>query len=67
MPTDNAAYWWEEMLNEREDDGRSDAGKGVFEPPHPGSDDPQDEAENWAYEIGWNDQRKELGDAFKWA
>jgi hypothetical protein len=65
MATDDD--WWEELLDERQADGRSDAGKGVFDPPHPGSDDPQDDMENHAYESGWRQRRKELGESFKWA
>jgi len=59
--------WWDTMLEGRTDDGRRDADEGKFDPPYPGSDDPQDEDENGAYERGFKQRRKELGDAFKWA
>ena len=40
---------------------------GVFNWPYQsGPDDPQNEAENAAYKEGFDQRRKELGDAFKW-
>ena len=67
MHTDSAHDWWDEMLESRREDGRRDAEQGKHEPPYPGSGDPQDEDENAAYDDGWHQRRKELGDAFQWA
>lgn len=57
---------WDDVLADREADGRADAERGVFEPPYPGSPDPQDMDEHDAYRAGWFARRKELGDAFAW-
>lgn len=61
-----AKDWYGTMLEERTNDGRRDADEGTFDPPYHGSDDPQDEDENAAYERGFQQRRKELGDAFQW-
>ena len=55
------------MLKERRQDGKKDADRGLFNPPYPGSDDAQDQEENWAYKEGFNSRRKELGPRFNWA
>ena len=64
--TDSVDDWWQQHLEEYRQDGRDDADLGVFSAPHPGSDDPQDETENWAYKEGFKQRRKELGDNFEW-
>ena len=46
--------------------GRADADRGRFDPPHGGTADPIDEAENEAYRRGFMARRKELGDKFEW-
>ena len=61
------AEWWENILQAHEDAGRADAVIGKYEPPYPGSNDPQDEDENAAYDGGFKRGRNELGDSFKWA
>ena len=58
--------WWDDMLAECEADGAKDAESGAFDPPYPGSDDEQDLAMNRAYQRGFNQRRKELGDKFRW-
>ena len=58
--------WWTKMLKERYDDGWRDAELGVFEPPYPNSDDPQDQDENFEYEKGFHDKRVKLGKDFQW-
>lgn len=60
------ADWWDELLAERFRDGQRDAEHGRFESPYPGSQDPQDEDENLAYRRGFDQRRRELGDAFRW-
>ncbi len=55
------------LLDQRTEDGARDASLGVFLPPYPCSDDPQDDAENAAYEKGWRTKRSELRDSFRWA
>ncbi len=57
--------WWDDLLKNREDQGRDDAGRGVFHVPYVDAD-PQDQDENEAYEKGWWARRKELGEKFKW-
>jgi hypothetical protein len=59
--------WWADLLKENFEQGQKDADKGMFDPPYPGSDDPQDETENTAYADGFSARRKELGESFKWA
>lgn len=59
--------WWERLMDCYKSEGGKDAEFGVFEPPNPGSDDPQDDAENAAYKRGFDERRKELGDKFEWA
>jgi hypothetical protein len=59
--------WWDGIFAECANDGARDAENGRFIPPYPGSDDPQDLDLNAAYEFGFKQRRKELGDAFKWA
>ena len=59
------ADWWDDLLAERKRDGCSAAETGIYDPPYPNSDDPQDEAENAAYKQGFQQRRKELGEAFK--
>lgn len=58
--------WWEQHLNNYKLEGQMDAENGVFEPPHPSDEDPQDEDENIAYKSGFLARRKELGDKFRW-
>ena len=58
--------WYDDMLNVRLHDGMRDAELGTFDPPYPGSDDPQEQDENRAYQQGFNQRRKELGDKFEW-
>lgn len=59
--------WWAVHLDEFTRDGRSDAGRGVFDPPHTTcSDEPQYQDENHAYELGFKARRLELGDTFRW-
>jgi len=58
--------WWENHLNQYRENGIRDADNGYINVPHPGSDDPQDEAENSAYIEGFNIRRKELGSQFNW-
>lgn len=58
--------WWEKQLKEYEQDGRRDADKGIWSPPYPGSEAPDDEFQNEAYRLGFNDRRKELGKKFRW-
>lgn len=59
--------WWENLMLERIIGGENDAKKGVYEPPHPGSHDPQDVDENSAYTAGFESMRAKLGKRFKWA
>lgn len=59
---------WDEIMDSHQQDGRNDADKGEFFPPYNLQTDHPDEAmENHAYESGWRQRRKELGNAFKWA
>jgi len=58
--------WWKSLLDSRKTQGRENAGDGYFESPYPGSNDPQDEAENAAYEQGFNEERRKLGSDFVW-
>lgn len=71
MPTEDLvaaeAAWWESILEAHEDAGAADAVIGKYEPPYPGSNDPQDEEENEAYDNGFKRARRDLGDSFKWA
>ena len=58
---------WSELLSTHVMDGRRDAERGVFDPPRwTRTTDPSEMHENAAYKKGWNQRRKELGDAFKW-
>jgi hypothetical protein len=60
--------WWQDILNGYKAEGRTDAEKGIFDPPHyVTDDDPQYLDENEAYKDGFMEKRKELGDKFKWA
>lgn len=54
------ADWWCGLLRQRHEDGRSDAEKDIFDMPYPGSEDPQDEAENDAYKKGFMEYRREI-------
>ena len=59
--------WWHEHLAEFAADGRKDADLGMYRPPWPSEDDdPQNQDENLAYRKGFDEKRKELGNAFKW-
>ncbi len=59
--------WWADMMASREQQGRDDAKKGVYDLPYiDPADDPQDDAENSAYARGWWAQRKMLGKDFEW-
>jgi hypothetical protein len=60
------ADWWWNMLDMHAEKGRADADAGVYDPPYPTDSDPQDEAENSAYRLGWGERRLELGEAFRW-
>ncbi len=57
---------WLLLLNARYAAGWLDAEAGMYDPPYPGSDDPQELDENRAYKQGFDRSRKELGDSFKW-
>lgn len=59
--------WWDGLLAASANEGMRDADIGRFEPPYQGSDDPQDSDLNAAYEFGFKQRRKELGNAFRWA
>lgn len=58
--------WWERQRAEFKQDGRNDADRGLFRLPYPGTDDPSDEESNIAYQRGFMERRKELGDKFEW-
>ena len=58
--------WWEVLLAQRMADGMTGANEGNFDPPYPGSDDPQEQDENRAYWRGFMKRRKELGSEFRW-
>ncbi len=60
---------WAAMMMAREQEGRADAKKGVYDLPYVVSDcnpDPQDENENGAYNRGWWAERRLLGTDFEW-
>ena len=59
--------WWDNIMDGVKKEGAEHAEIGVFYPPYPGSDDPEDEDYNRAYQEGFNARRKELGDKFQWA
>lgn len=59
--------WRDNILADRYISGRRDAAEGIFNPPHYDSADPQDEDETHAYRQGFDERRRELGNAFKWA
>ena len=63
---DKQQTWWLKNLAEYRRDGRNDAEKGYYDPPHPVGDDPQDLEENEAYREGFMTRRKELGANFQW-
>lgn len=65
MPN-NQWQWWERQLREYTAEGREDCELGLFDPPYPNSDDPQDQGANHAYESGWHGRRMQLGEKFKW-
>ncbi len=52
--------WWQQNLRAYFIDGQEDAEDGVFDPPWPGGDDPQEVDENYAYQRGWDSKQKEL-------
>lgn len=58
---------WDEMLRARHQEGADDAALGIYDPPYPSSDDPQDSDERDAYRDGWKTKRCELGAAFRWS
>jgi hypothetical protein len=62
----NAYEWWQNELAADRAAGRSDADKGVYNPPYPGSDDPGDQDQNSAYHEGFQARRHELGSKFEW-
>lgn len=62
----NIDDWWTQLINDHKNDGKAAADNGVYDPPYPGSEDPQDEIENLAYDKGFNERRSELGVNFKW-
>lgn len=66
MTDTEKADWWKKHLAEYEADGRADAQRGVFNDPWPDWDDPQSQDEREAYAKGFRDERKRLGDKFKW-
>lgn len=57
---------WAKLMAEHEQDGARDAERGYIDFPYPGSDDPQEQDENRAYQRGFNRRRKELGEMFEW-
>ena len=59
--------WWLGLLEAHEADGRRDAEHGIFDPPYPGSEEPDEADENHAYKRGFDQQRKEMGEGFRWA
>lgn len=59
--------WWERMLYEHRLKAAKDAREGYFELPYPVDDDPQNQDENHAYATEWKEERRRLGDAFRWA
>ena len=61
-----AKDWWEQILEKHHAAGVADAQNGRYELPHPDDNDPQDQDENDAYCCGWRDERRRLGDEFKW-
>ena len=55
------------MLCEHRVKAAKDAREGYFELPYPVDDDPQNQDENHAYATEWKEERRRLGDAFRWA
>lgn len=48
-------------------DGAIDASNGVFNWPCDDDDDPQNQDANYAYQMGFEKRRRQLGENFKWA
>ncbi|HSH42967.1 MAG TPA: hypothetical protein VK973_12655 [Arenicellales bacterium] len=64
--SDEKEDWWVLLLKEYRADGQRDADRGRYNPPYPGSDDPEDACVNEAYRRGFYDRRSVLGNAFEW-
>jgi len=63
---DDTDKWWSNIMAGYRDEGRKDAGNGVYNRAYPDTGDPNDCAEDLAYYEGFKQRRLELGDKFKW-
>lgn len=62
---DETWAWWQQLLAEYRQDGRNDAERGEFSWPYP-FDEEGDREFNAAYQQGFVERRKELGEKFVW-
>jgi hypothetical protein len=66
MADESTGDWWSQNLADYHNDGRKDAENGTFEPPHYVMEqDPQDLAENEAYEAGFMERRRRTDNSIR--
>lgn len=63
--TSNQTKHWQRTLQGFHKEGRGDAEMGIHKVPYPASRDPEDQACNLHYKLGWEERRAELGERFR--